>query len=323
MVKLLRFVSVWMCVSLALAAGAQATGRLVLVGTGGVNGVYYPAGGAMCQFVKRNIKQHGIRCTVESTEGSIYNLESLRSGDLDIAAAQSDWHYNAYQGKGPFEKEGPNRELRSLFSLHTEPFTILARANSSIHSFDDLRGHRISVGEQGSGMRATMEELMRVKGWKTDAFRPVTDLKPAEQIKALCDGRIDAITFAAGHPNGFMQEATSECDTRLVPITGKDVAELLKLYPYYTRAVIPGGMYRGNPQDTETFGMVATFVTTTRLSDDTVYNIVKSLFDNLDDFKTLHFVFAGLDKHHMVKDGLTAPLHDGAARYYREVGLIK
>lgn len=301
----------------------MAANKIVLVGTGGVNGVYYPAGGAMCQFVKRKIKEHGIRCTVESTEGSIYNLDALRTGDLDIGAAQSDWHYNAYTGKGIFAKKGPDTQLRSLFSLHSEPFTILARADSSIHSFDDLRGHRISVGEQGSGMRATMEELMRVKGWGEDVFKPVSNLKPAEQIRAMCDGKIDAITFAAGHPNGFIQEATTQCDARLIPITGNDLAMLLQQDPFYTRAVIPGGMYRGNPTDTETFGVVATFVTTERLSNDTAYHIVKALFDNLDDFKTLHFVFATLDKKHMVTDGLTAPLHDGAARYYREVGLIK
>ena len=312
-----------LCFALLLSVPALAANKIVLVGTGGVNGVYYPAGGAMCQFVKRKIKEHGIRCTVESTEGSIYNLESLRSGDLDIAAAQSDWHYNAFAGKGVFAAVGPDSHLRSLFSLHTEPFTILARAESSIHSFDDLKGHRISVGEQGSGMRATMEELMRVKGWGPDVFKPVSNLKPAEQIRAMCEGQIDAITFAAGHPNGFIQEATSQCDARLVPITGADVDALLKQNPYYTRTIIPGGMYRGNPSDIETFGVVATFVTTDRLSDDTVYNIVKSLFDNLDDFKTLHFVFATLEKEHMVKDGLTAPLHDGAARYYREVGLIQ
>lgn len=302
---------------------AQARDKFVTIGTGGVTGVYYPAGGAICRLVNRGRKEHGIRCSVESTGGSIYNLNAIRQGELDLGVAQSDWHYNAYKGEGVFKDQGPNKDLRSLFSLHSEPFTVVARTDSGIKTFDDLKGHRVNIGNPGSGMRATMEEVMKVKGWTRDDFSLVSELKASEQSQALCDNKIDAMVFAAGHPNGSIQEVTTTCDTKLIPVTGPKIDQLMADHPYYAPAVIPGGMYNGNPDDIDTFGVKATFVTSAKVDDEIVYQIIKAIFDNFDSFKTLHFVFASLDKTKMVKDGLTAPLHKGAERYYKEVGLIK
>lgn len=307
----------------ASVAPAQANDKFVTIGTGGVTGVYYPAGGAICRLVNRGRKEHGIRCSVESTGGSIYNLNAISQGELDLGVAQSDWHYNAYMGKGVFADQGPNKDLRSLFSLHSEPFTVVARADSGIKTFDDLKGHRVNIGNPGSGMRATMEEVMKAKGWDRDTFSLVSELKAAEQAQALCDNKIDAMVFAAGHPNGSIQEVTTTCETHLIPVDGPDIDKLMADNPYYAPAVIPGGMYNGNPNDVKTFGVRATFVTSTKVDDEVVYQVIKAIFDNFDSFKTLHFVFASLDKHEMVTDGLTAPIHPGALRYYKEVGLIK
>jgi hypothetical protein len=159
--------------------------------------------------------------------------------------------------------------------------------------------------------------------WTKRSFAAASELKPVDAAKELCAGNIDAMNFAAGHPNGLIQEVTSNCGARLIPVEGKQVSALLKENPFYARTAIPGGMYQGNPQNTVTFGVKATLVTTAEADEEAVYRLTKSVFDNFDSFKTLHFVFATLDKERMVSTGLIAPIHPGAMRYYREVGLIK
>lgn len=302
---------------------AQAAEKFVTIGTGGVTGVYYPAGGAICRLVNRGRKEHGIRCSVESTGGSIFNLNAISQNELDLGVAQSDWHYNAYKGQGVFADQGANPKLRSLFSLHSEPFTVVARADAGIKSFDDMKGHRVNIGNPGSGMRATMEEVMKAKGWDRSVFSLVSELKASEQAQVLCDNKIDAMVFAAGHPNGSIQEVTTTCDTVLIPVDGPEIQKLIDNHPYYAPAIIPGGMYQGNPDDIRTFGVLATFVTSADVDEDVVYQVVKAVFENFDSFKTLHFVFATLEKEKMVVDGLSAPLHPGAIRYYKEAGLLK
>lgn len=305
------------------AKQARAEERFFTIGTAGVTGVYYPAGGAICRLVTRGRKDHGIRCTVESTGGSIYNLNAIRQGDLDMGVAQSDWQYHAYNGTALFERLGADKSLRSVFSLHGEPFTIVARQDSGIKSLDDLKGKRVNIGNPGSGMRATMEVLMRAKGWTMNDFKRTFEMKAAEQGQALCDNNIDAMVYAAGHPNGAIQEVTSTCEAKLIPVEGEAVDKLVEQYPFYTYATIPGGMYIGNPDDVKTFGVKATFVSSEKVDEDVIYQVVKDVFDNFDSFKTLHPVFSTLDPALMVHDGNTAPLHKGAERYFREKGLLE
>ena len=307
----------------AVTAGAAAPQKqYVVIGTGGVTGVYYPTGGAICRLVNKTRKVSGIHCSVESTGGSVYNLNAIRNGELDMGVAQSDMQYQAYHGVGKFAKSGPNKDLRAIFSIHPEPFTVVARADSGIKNFADLKGKRVNIGNPGSGQRATMEVLMKKLGWTKDDFKLASELKSAEQSDALCDNKVDAIVFTVGHPNGSIQEATTACDSKLVNVTGKAVDELVKNHPYYRYATIPGGMYRNNPEDTHTFGVGATFVTSAKVPEDVIYNIVKSVFENFDQFKKLHPAFANLKKAEMIKDGLSAPLHPGAIKYYKEAGLM-
>ncbi len=297
--------------------------RFVTIGTGGVTGVYYPTGGAICRLVNKSRKEHGIRCSVESTGGSVYNINTIRAGELDMGIAQSDVQYNAYHGLNQFKKAGPFKNLRAVFSIHAEPFTVVARADSGIKTFDDLKGKRVNIGNPGSGQRSTMEVVMKAKGWKMSDFALASELKSSEQSKALCDNNIDAMVFTVGHPSASIKEATTTCDSVLVNVTGPAIDKLVKDNPYYRYATIPGGMYRGSPNDTKTFGVGATFVTSTAVPDEVVYQIVKAVFENFDAFKKLHPAFAKLKKSEMVKDGLSAPLHPGALKYYKEVGLIK
>ena len=295
----------------------------ITIGTGGVTGVYYPTGGAICRLVNKDRKTHGIRCSVESTGGSVYNLNTIRAGELDMGVAQSDWQFHAYNGTSKFADKGANKDLRAVFSVHPEPFTVVARADAGIQSFADLKGKRVNVGNPGSGQRGTMEVVMEAMGWSMSDFKLASELKSAEQSKALCDNKVDAIVFTVGHPSGSIKEATTACDAVLVPVAGDAISKLVKDNDYYRKATIPGGMYRGNSDDVVTFGVGATFVSSSKVPEDTVYHVVKAVFENFDSFRKLHPAFANLKKEEMVKDGLSAPLHAGAAKYYKEAGLIK
>lgn len=309
---------------LAVAEGtaAQAQQRFFTIGTGGVTGVYYPAGGAICRLVNADRKTHGLRCSVESTGGSIYNLNAIGQGEMEIGIVQSDWQHHAYNGSGgPFEGK-PIPHVRALFALHPEPFTVLARKDSGIKNFDDMKGKRVNVGNPGSGQRATMDVVLQAKGWTINDFSLASELRPAEQSQALCDNKVDAIIYTVGHPNGSIQEATTSCETVLVNVEGPAIDKLLAANPYYSKAVIPGGMYAGNPNDTTTFGVGATVVSSAAVAEDVVYQTVKAVFENLEDFKKLHPAFGVLDKKGMTMNALSAPLHDGAAKYFREAGLM-
>ncbi len=292
------------------------------IGTGGVTGVYYPTGGAIARLVNKGRKEHGIRCSVESTGGSVYNLNAIAAGELDMGVAQSDWQYHAYNGTSKFAKKGPNKDLRSVFSVHPEPFTVVARTDSGIKNFMDLKGKRVNIGNPGSGQRGTMEVVMGAFGWTKDDFKLASELKSAEQATALCDNKIDAIVFTVGHPSGSIKEATTSCDSVMVTVDGPLIEKLVVDNDYYRMATIPAGMYRGTDTDTTTFGVGATFVSSDKVPDEIIYQVVKSVFENFDQFKKLHPAFSNLKKEEMIKDGLSAPLHDGAVKYYREVNMM-
>lgn len=294
----------------------------VTIGTGGVTGVYYPTGGAIARLVNKGRKDHGVRASVESTGGSVYNCNAIAAGELDMGVAQSDWQYHAYHGTSKFAEKGPNKDLRAVFSVHPEPFTVVARKDSGIKNFMDLKGKRVNIGNPGSGQRGTMEVVMQALGWTKADFKLASELKSAEQSQALCDNKVDAIVFTVGHPNGSIQEACTSCDSVLVNVDGPVIEKLANDNDYYRMATIPGGMYRGNPDETTTFGVGATFITSAKVSDHVIYNVVKAVFEDFDQFKKLHPAFGNLKKEEMIKDGLSAPLHDGAKKYYKEAGLL-
>ncbi len=296
--------------------------RFISIGTGGLTGVYYPTGGAICRLLNRNREEHGIRCSVESTGGSIFNLNTIRNGELDFGVAQSDWQFHAYSGSSKFKEAGANRKLRAVFSIHSEPFTLMARKDSGIKSFDDLKGKRVNIGNPGSGQRGTMEILMARKGLAVSDLALASELKAVEQSGALCDGLIDAMVYTVGHPNASIKEASTVCDAVLIPVTGPVVDELIAGNPYYAKAVIPGGMYRGTDSDTPTFGVKATLVTSADVDETIVYELVKTVFENLDTFRKLHPAFEHLEKEDMLK-GNSAPFHKGAVRYFKEAGLME
>lgn len=311
--------------ALALALGASpafAQQRFVTIGTGGVTGVYYAVGGAICRLVNKDRQKTGIRCSVESTGGSTFNVNTIKAGDLDFGMAQSDVQFNAVKGEGQY-KGNAYGDLRAVFSVHPEPFTVLARKEAGVTKFEDFKGKRFNVGNPGSGTRASMEQLLGALGWKMSDFSLASELKADEHGPALCDNKIDGFYYGVGHPSANIQDPTTTCGAKLVPLTGAAVDKLLKEYPYYAKATIPGGMYSANPQPTETYGVLATLVTSAKIPDDVVYAIVKATFENFDEFKKLHPAFANLQPEKMVTDGNSAPLHPGALKYYKEKGWAK
>ena len=306
-----------------LASGpAAAEQTFITIGTGGVTGVYYPTGGAICRLVNKGRKEHGVRCSVESTGGSIYNINTIRAGELDMGVAQSDWQYHAYNGTSKFEDAGPFEDLRAVFSVHPEPVTILSRADSGITHVDQLKGSRVNIGNAGSGTRATWEVIEGALGWERSDLKLAAELRSAEMAQALCDNKIDAYFWLVGHPSAATKETVSTCDARIVNATGPAIDKLMADNSFYRMATIPGGMYSGNPDDVHTFGVGATFVSSTRTPADVVYQVVKAVFENFDDFRKLHPAFGNLKKEEMVRDSLSAPLHEGAERYYKEAGLL-
>ncbi len=308
----------------ALFAGqaSAAEQKFISIGTGGVTGVYYPTGGAICRMVNKTRKEHGIRCSVESTGGSIYNINTIRGGELEFGVAQSDWQYHAYNGTSKFEKNGPFKELRAVFSVHPEPVTILSRKDANIKNVTDLKGKRVNIGNPGSGTRGTWEVMEKALGWNRDDLKLAAELKAAETGQALCDNKIDAYFWLVGHPSALTEETVSSCDAQLVNATGPEIEKLVADNPYYRSAAIPAGMYN-NAADVNTFGVGATFVSSTTVPDDVVYVVAKAVMTNIDQFKKLHPAFNHLKAEEMVKDGLSAPLHPGAEKAYKELGLIK
>lgn len=294
--------------------------QFITIGTGGVTGVYYPAGGAVCRLVNKDRKDHGIRCSVESTGGSVYNVNALKDGELDLGVSQSDVQYNAYNGEDQFDEKHEN--LRAVFSMHPEPFTVVASKDSGIKDFEDLKGKKVAVGNPGSGQRATAEVLMKEMDWDMDDFGSTSEIKASEMSQALCDGNIDAFFYTVGHPSGAIKEATTSCDSVLVNVDNEATEALIERFDYYREATIPGGMYRGNDEDTTTFGVSATFVSSADVDEDVVYQVTKAVFENFDDFRRLHPAFENLKKEEMVTESLSAPLHDGARKYFKEADLV-
>lgn len=317
----------WGAVTVAafgIAGSASAQDQqFITIGTGGVTGVYYPTGGAICRLVNLNRAEHGIRCSVESTGGSVYNTRTIRQGELDFGVVQSDVQAAGLNGTGAFEEDGPFEGLRALFSVHPEPMHLMVRADAGIETVEDLRGKKVNIANPGSGTRVLAETLLQYYDIDPGEFAVAAELKSSEQSAALCDGNIDATIWAAGLPNGSSQEATSTCDVNIISLEGEAIDTLLAENKAYGAATIPGGMYPGNDEDIASWGPLATFVTSAETPDDVVYAVVEGVFDNFDDFKRLHPAFARLEQDQMISAGLSAPLHPGAERYYREQGWME
>ncbi|MCT8646411.1 TAXI family TRAP transporter solute-binding subunit [Glaesserella parasuis] len=315
-----NFFKLSLVASLAMGSmAAHAEDKFVTIGTGGQTGVYYVVGQSICQLVNRDTAKTNVKCNAPSTGASVANLNAIADKQMEMGIAQSDWQYHAYNGSSSFEGK-KNDKLRAVFSIHPEPFTVMARTDAKITNFDDLKGKRVNVGDPGSGTRATMNVILAAKGRTDKEFKVASELKPAEMASVMGGNNLDAITYNVGHPNGALKEAAASCDAHLVPVTGEAIDKLVADHPYYAKATIPGGLYKGTDNPVDTFGVYATLVTSADVDADRVYTVVKAVFDNFDRFKRLHPAFENLKEEEMIKNALSAPLHEGAIRYYKERG---
>jgi hypothetical protein len=284
--------------------------------------VYYPTGGAIARIVNKKKKVYGIRCTVESTGGSVFNVNAVMAGDLEFGVVQSDRQFQAMKGLAEWKEKGPQKDLRAVFTIHPESITLVAADDAGIKSINDLRGKRVNIGNPGSGQRQNSIDGLMNAGINYEKDLKAEGVKAAEAPGLLQDGRIDAFFYTVGHPSGAIKEATAgRRKVHFVPITGVD--NLLKKYPYYAKAFIPIKLYPGatNTKDVETFGVKATFVTSAKVPDRVVYAITKEVFDNFEDFKKLHPAYQVLTKENML-EGMSAPIHPGAMKYYKEAGMM-
>ncbi len=318
------FFGVALAASVLMSFGmAQAKTQFVTIGTGGITGVYYPTGGAIAKMVNKKKKEYGIRATVESTGGSVFNVNAVMNGDLEFGIVQSDRQYQAINGLAEWKDKGPQKDLRSVFAIHPESLTLIAAADSGIKNIRDLKGKKVNIGNPGSGTRQPAIDALTAAGIDYKKDLQAESIKASEAPSLLQDGRIDAFFYVVGHPNGAIKEATSGArKVRFATIDGME--KLLATHPYYAKTVISIAMYPGaqNDKDIQTIGSKATLVTSAKVPDDVVYAITKEVFDNFDEFKKLHPAYATLTKENML-EGLSAPIHPGAMKYYKEVGLKK
>lgn len=305
----------------AMAAPALPQEKTIVIGTGGQTGIYFALGQSICALVNKETAENKLKCSAPATAGSVANINAVMAGEATMGIAKSEWEYHAYKGAAKFTGVKSDK-LRSVFSVHAEPFAVVARAGAGIRTFDDLKGKRVSVGGEGSGQRAALEALLEVKGWKLDDFSLVSELKPADQAAALCEDKVDAVIYTVGNPNRSIGEATDKCNAVIVPIAGPEVDKLVSDHPYYAKFAIPGRLYKGADEDVPTFGVRAVLVTSADVDEKTVYQVVKAVFDNFDHFKEFHPAFLELTPEDMAKANLCAPLHPGAERYFKEKGWL-
>jgi uncharacterized protein len=294
----------------------------VTLATGTPGGIYHPAGNAICRVFNLPQEHQVVPCVAVGSNGSVENIRRIANGESTFGLSQTDVAYAAFHGAGPFAAAGPDPKLRLLIALYPEAFTVVARADAGIRTFQDLRGKRIGIGMRDAGYTYTRDVVLGFYGWAISDPDRVLELGPAEQNEALCSNKVDVIIFEAGHPNGLTQEATTGCRARLVRVVGPPIDELLATHPYYIASFIPGGMYPGNPDNVPTFGTQAVLVTSSDQPDALAYGVVKAVFDNFADFRRLHPALSTLAAKNMVPSETVVPIHPGALKYYREAGLV-
>ncbi|BCA78614.1 TAXI family TRAP transporter solute-binding subunit [Desulfuromonas sp. AOP6] len=322
----MKKLSVWiLALALLVFVGGDALAvQYVTIGTGGVTGVYYPTGGAISKLINKKRREYNLRMTVESTGGSVFNVNALMNGDLEMGVVQSDLQWQAYNGKGEWDGV-PQKKLRAMFAIHPEAVTILAAEDKNIRSVADLKGKIVNIGAPGTGQRVNAMDFFKAAGIDVDKDLQAEGIKPAEAASMLQDGRIDAFFYTVGHPNGSIKEAVAGArKVNFVPVDEALVAKLTADQPYYAPATIPVGPYPGvvNKEDVPTFGVKATICTSADVPADIIYTITKEVFENIDELRDLHPALGVLTRENMLQ-GLSAPLHPGAEKYFREVGLLQ
>ena len=287
------------------------------IGTGSVTGSYQDVGIAIARIVNKDQIINGFQLEDKISSGSASNINAIATGEAQFGIAQADDQYLAAKGLGEWKDKGPQRDLRAIFSIYVESITLVAGGDTDIRSVNDLKGKIVDIGIPGSGTRRNAIDALRTAGidWEKDI--QVREESLDDRLTKFMHGELDAFFFTVGHPNKEIKFATfSVRGVRLIPLANID--RLISASPYYFETLIPVSIYpmAGNEIDIETIGMNATLLTSAKVSEDIVYAVTKAAFENLEslaDFDAL--------RDDKFLEGLMAPIHPGALKYYREVGL--
>jgi TRAP transporter TAXI family solute receptor len=295
--------------------------RFFTIGAGDVGGSYYASAQAICEVMNR--AEHGrLRCSPDPTQGSIYNLDALRRGQIDFAIVQSDWHREAFEGTGIYARDGHFEDLRSVLSLYEEPITILARPGAGINQPTDLVGKRIDIGHPASGRRATIERFFGALALTPEKFAKVVELSSSGALDELCAGALDATILVVGHPNATIGRVLSTCDADLIPVSGPKLASVMEGQPDYSQAVIPKSYYPELSADVSTYAVTATLVTRANVDSAIVQSLVRHVLDQRAGLAQRAPVLKDLDPQRMRRQGLTAPLHTGAKAAFDKASVV-
>ena len=321
----------------ALVAGTGALAaqemRFFRIGTGGVAGTYYPIGGLIADIISHppgarpcekggSCGVPGLVAIAQSSNGAVANIEAMDSGALESGFSQSDVAYWAFTGTGIYEGSEPVKSIRAIANLYPESIHLVARKGAGIESVEDLRGKRVSLDEPGSGTLVDARIILDAFGLSEADLEPVY-MKPSPAVAQLREGDLDAYFIVAGYPTGSVTDACREDGCELVPIDGPEVDALLEKYRYFTRDLIPAGTYRGVAEETPTISVGAQWLVAESVDEELAYGVTRALWHP--NARRL------LDHGHprgpsitleTALDNIGIPLHPGAERYYREVGLI-
>ncbi len=292
--------------------------QFITIGTGGVTGTYYPTGGAICRMVKA--AETPIRCSVESTGGSVYNVNTIKAGELDFGISQSDTAYQAYKGEGKFADE-PVEGLRSVMAIYPELLSLVVRKDSGITTLQDVKGKKINVDVPGSGNRMTAEAVFEASGISIDDLAFANELKASEGPTMLKDKKVDGYFYMVGHPTANIKDAANSVAINLVPIDGEGVDKLVAENPYYAKGTILAEYYEGVEQDVPSIGVKAVLVTRDDMADDAVAAITQAVLDNFDEFKEAHPAYKNITKESLL-DGLAVPQHPAAKAVFEKAGIV-
>ena len=323
-----RIGMVWALAALVVTALGATPSRSaeIVIATGEEGSLYHQVGRSICHVLRR--KAEGLTClplptSAGDTTESVANLHNVRGGAVELGLAQADSQFYAVEHSGPFQfVDATFENLRSVFSLHSQEFTLLAHANSGIRKIDDLKGRRVNIGSPGSTQRRLVDQVMAAMGWSNDDFLLAEELPSAQQSLSFCHDRVEAIVYTVIHPDPTVKRVAELCDAVVVAVEDPKIDKLVSETAFYSRANVPGGLYARNDKPVATFGVTTTLVSSTDIESETIYAFVKAVFDNFETFKAAHPAFGDLEPDRMLREGLTAPLHEGALRYYREMGMM-
>ena len=323
----------------AFAVGAWASSaaaqdlKFFTIGTGGTAFTYYPVGGVIANAISKppgsrecgkggSCGVDGLIASAVSSRGSVDNVNAIVSGLRNSGFAQSDVAYWAYTGTGTMEGKEPAKDLRTIAALFEEHIHLVALADSDIESVADLKGKRVSLDEPGSGTYVDAKLILDANGLSPDDLTPEA-LKGNAAAEALRNGKIDAFFVVAGYPTGLLVELASATEIKLVPIAGKGAEALVEKYGFFAAGEIPEGTYEGVP-GVDTVAVGAQWFTSANEDDDLIYNITKALWNK----ESRKLLDVGHAKGKTITsdtalNGVGVPLHAGAEKFYKEVGMIK